>query len=56
MLEYPPDQSLMMGIAVIVGGTIIFALTLLVVRLLTKRPGGPLNNPAAAPAARPDPG
>lgn len=49
MLDYPPEQSLMMGIAVIVGGTLIFALTLMAVRLLTKKATD------ASPIARQDP-
>lgn len=48
MLPYPPEHSYMLGIAVFVGGALIFALTLLVVRLLTKKGPGPTG--------RPDPG
>lgn len=45
MLPYPPEQSLMMGIAVFVGGILIFALTLLAVRMLTKKGSGPTGQP-----------
>lgn len=36
-LAYPPEISLMMGAAVLVGGTLIFVATLLVVRWTAKR-------------------
>lgn len=37
MLDYPPDTSFMMGIAVFVGGTILFVLTLAATKMLAKR-------------------
>lgn len=37
MLAYPPEQSLMMGAAVLIGGALIFVATLLAVRWLAKR-------------------
>lgn len=37
MLAYPPEQSLMMGVAVLVGGAVLFVVTLLAARWAAKR-------------------
>ena len=37
ILAYPPETSLIMGIAVLVGGLLIFMATLAVVRWMAKR-------------------
>ncbi|MEW5727679.1 MAG: hypothetical protein AB1918_07630 [Pseudomonadota bacterium] len=37
ILAYPPETSLMMGAAVLVGGALIFVATLVVLRWVAKR-------------------